>query len=108
MNDNPNDRRWRELCAAILEEPDPVRLQYLAEMLNTELEKRETKMLERYKSASESQAGAECLAASAHATVHSPPIISGDPLKPYRRRKPPQSSMGKLRETAMSFPVVRL
>ena len=56
MNDNPNERRWRELCQAIVEEPDPDRLQYLAEMLNTELEKRERRMQEKYKSAGESQA----------------------------------------------------
>jgi hypothetical protein len=49
VNDNKNDRRWRELCEAILEEPDPVRLQYLAEMLNSELEKREKRMRERHK-----------------------------------------------------------
>ena len=55
VNDNTNDHRWRELCEAIVEEPDPVRLQYLAEMLNRELEQREERMRERYKSASESQ-----------------------------------------------------
>jgi len=55
VNDNTNDHRWRELCEAIVEEPDPVRLQYLAEMLNRELEQREERMRERYKSASEGQ-----------------------------------------------------
>jgi len=55
VNDSTNDHRWRELCEAIVEEPDPVRLQYLAEMLNKELEQREERMRERYKSASESQ-----------------------------------------------------
>ena len=56
MNDNSNDRRWRELCEAILEEPDPERLQYLAEMLNTELEKREKRMQGNYRNVSEEQA----------------------------------------------------
>jgi len=55
VNDNTNDHRWRELCEAIVEEPDPVRLQYLAELLNKELEQREKRMRERYKSASEGQ-----------------------------------------------------
>ena len=55
VNDNTNDHRWRELCEAIVEEPDPVRLQYLAEMLNRELEQREERMRERHKSASEGQ-----------------------------------------------------
>jgi hypothetical protein len=42
VKDYSNDHRWRELCQAILDEPDPVKLQELARMLNEELETRET------------------------------------------------------------------
>jgi hypothetical protein len=41
VNDLPNDYRWRQLCQAILDEPDPVKLQELARLLNEELEARE-------------------------------------------------------------------
>ena len=41
MNDHPKDYRWKELCQAILDEPDPVKLQELARLLNEELEARE-------------------------------------------------------------------
>jgi hypothetical protein len=41
VNNHPNDNHWRELCQAILNEPDPVKLQELARMLNDELEARE-------------------------------------------------------------------
>ena len=41
MNNHPNDNRWKELCQAILDEPDPVKLQELARMLNDELEAQE-------------------------------------------------------------------
>jgi hypothetical protein len=41
VNNHPNDNRWKELCQAILDEPDPVKLQELARMLNDELEAQE-------------------------------------------------------------------
>ena len=47
MKDRPNDHRWKELCRAILDEPDPVKLQELARMLNEELEAREKETTER-------------------------------------------------------------
>lgn len=47
MKDHPNDHRWKELCQAILDEPDPVKLQELARMLNEELEAREKETAER-------------------------------------------------------------
>ena len=47
MNDHPKDHRWKELCQAILDEPDPVKLQELARMLNDELETRERETTER-------------------------------------------------------------
>ena len=47
MKDHPNDHRWKELCQAILDEPDPVKLQELASMLNEELEGREKESKER-------------------------------------------------------------
>jgi len=47
MNDHSNDHRWKELCQAILNEPDPVKLQELAIMLNDELEAREKETTER-------------------------------------------------------------
>ena len=47
MNDHPKDYRWKELCQAILDEPDPVKLQELARLLNEELEAREKETTER-------------------------------------------------------------
>ena len=47
MKDHPNDHRWKQLCQAILDEPDPVKLQELARMLNEELEAREKEITER-------------------------------------------------------------
>jgi hypothetical protein len=47
VNDHPNDHRWKELCQAILDEPDPEKLQELARMLNEELEAREKETTER-------------------------------------------------------------
>ena len=47
MKDHPNDHRWKELCQAILDEPDPVKLQELARLLNEELEAREKETTER-------------------------------------------------------------
>jgi hypothetical protein len=46
LKDHPNDHRWKELCQAILDEPDPVKLQELARMLNEELEAREKETIE--------------------------------------------------------------
>ena len=40
------DLRWRELCEAILREPQSARLQQLISMLNDELEDRENRMRE--------------------------------------------------------------
>jgi hypothetical protein len=37
----PKDRRWRELCQAIIDEPDPAKLHDLAKLLNDELKARE-------------------------------------------------------------------
>jgi hypothetical protein len=47
VKDHPNDHRWKELCQAILDEPDPVKLQELTRMLNEELEAREKETTER-------------------------------------------------------------
>jgi hypothetical protein len=47
VKDQPNDHRWKELCQAILDEPDPEKLQELASMLNEELEAREKESKER-------------------------------------------------------------
>jgi hypothetical protein len=47
VKDHPNDHRWKELCQAILDEPDPVKLQELARMLNEELGAREKETTER-------------------------------------------------------------
>ena len=49
MNE-PKDRRWRELCQAILDEPDPGKLHELAMLLNDELKARETGTQERINS----------------------------------------------------------
>jgi hypothetical protein len=38
---NNHDNHWKELCQAILNEPDPVKLQELARKLNDELEAQE-------------------------------------------------------------------
>jgi hypothetical protein len=38
---NNHDNHWKELCHAILNEPDPVKLQELARKLNDELEAQE-------------------------------------------------------------------
>jgi hypothetical protein len=38
---NNHDNHWKELCQAILNEPDPVKLQELARTLNDELEAQE-------------------------------------------------------------------
>jgi hypothetical protein len=41
VNDHPKNYRWKELCQAILDEPDPVKLLELVRLLNEELEARE-------------------------------------------------------------------
>jgi hypothetical protein len=46
VNDHPNDYRWKQLCQAILDEPDPEKLQELAQLLNQELEARESETKE--------------------------------------------------------------
>jgi hypothetical protein len=46
VNDHPSDYRWKQLCQAILDEPDPVKLQELARLLNEELEARENETKE--------------------------------------------------------------
>jgi hypothetical protein len=47
LKNHPNDHRWKELCQAILDEPDPAKLQELARLLNEELEAREKEATER-------------------------------------------------------------
>lgn len=46
MTAERRDLRWRELCEAILNEPDQVKLHELISMLNDELEERENRMRE--------------------------------------------------------------
>lgn len=46
----PNDLRWKELCQAILDEPDPAKLHDLAEKLNKELKARENETQQRINS----------------------------------------------------------
>jgi len=41
MTGNKHDERWRELCEAIVQEPDSKRLMELVEKLNRILEERE-------------------------------------------------------------------
>lgn len=42
MTSSKHDERWRELCEAIVQEPDSKRLMELVEKLNRVLEERET------------------------------------------------------------------
>jgi hypothetical protein len=44
MTGNKHDDRWRELCEAILREPDSKRLMELVEKLSEELEERDKKV----------------------------------------------------------------
>ena len=46
MTGERKDLRWRELCEAILNEPNPARLHELISMLNDELEERENRRRE--------------------------------------------------------------
>lgn len=46
----PNEFRWKELCQAILDEPDPAKLHELAELLNQELKAREIRTQQRISS----------------------------------------------------------
>ena len=43
MNSSAHDERWKELCQAIVDEPDSKRLMELVNKLNNVLEERETK-----------------------------------------------------------------
>jgi hypothetical protein len=45
MSGNKRDDRWRELCEAIVREPDSTRLMELVEKLNRILEQREEESL---------------------------------------------------------------
>ena len=44
MTGSKHDDRWRELCEAIVREPDSKRLMELVEKLNRELEERDEKV----------------------------------------------------------------
>jgi len=44
MTSSTQDERWKELCAAIVEEPDSKRLMELVDKLNRVLEERETEV----------------------------------------------------------------
>lgn len=50
MDEHNTDGRWRDLCEAILREPDPQKLQELAGKLNDELQIREIRNRERINS----------------------------------------------------------
>jgi hypothetical protein len=47
MSSSTQDERWKELCQAIVEEPDSNRLMELVSKLNRVLEERETEFKQR-------------------------------------------------------------
>jgi hypothetical protein len=58
MTSSTHDDRWRELCQAIVEEPDSNRLMELVNKLNRVLEERETDFKLRLGAARQSKGGA--------------------------------------------------
>jgi hypothetical protein len=58
MTSSTHDDRWRELCQAIVEEPDSNRLMELVNKLNRVLEERETEFKRRLDVSRQSRGGA--------------------------------------------------